>query len=87
MGIRSDAARALYKMVSVTRVPALKDNFDAAKPLAGTPGIDHFTAGHLDFDAKVALDSGNRIDNNSFSHMISSLYNLKNDCFSYSIPV
>jgi hypothetical protein len=56
-------------MMGVTRVTALQDNFNPAEHLAGTPGIDNFTAGHLHFDAKVTFDSGNRVDNNSLSHM------------------
>jgi hypothetical protein len=74
MGQRSDPAGSLNEMVGVSGVAALKDQFDAAEHLAGTPGVDHLSAGHLHFDPKVAFDSGNRIYGDSLiGHMISSL--------------
>jgi hypothetical protein len=73
MGVRSDPARALHKMVRIPRIAALKDHFNAAEHLSRTPGIDDFTAGDLNLDAEVAFDSCYWINDISFSHILSSL--------------
>jgi hypothetical protein len=62
---RSDPAGALYEVVGVARIASLKNQFNASKHLARTPGIDNFAAGHLHFDPKVTFDSGDRIDHDS----------------------
>jgi hypothetical protein len=70
MGVRSDAAGALYKMVGVPRVSALQNELDAPEHLARAPGIDNFASGYLDFDSKVTLNSGDRIYCYSLCHVV-----------------
>ena len=74
MGVRSNAARALNKMLGISGIPSLKNKFNAPKHLPGTPGVNDFASGHLNFYAKVAFDSGNRIYRDSLGHMVSSLF-------------
>jgi hypothetical protein len=71
MDVGSDPAGALHEMLGVPRITPLKDDFDAAEHLPGAPGVDDFASGHLDFNPKVALDAGYRIDDDSLSHMVS----------------
>jgi hypothetical protein len=73
MDVRSDPAGALHEMLGIPWIAALKDDFDAAEHLPGAPGVNDFASGHLDFDSQVALDAGYRINDNSLSHMISSI--------------
>ena len=49
MGERSDPAGTLHEMMGISGIAPLKDNFDAAKHLPETPGIDYLAAGHLHF--------------------------------------
>ncbi len=70
MGVGSDPAGALNKMMRVPGVPALKNNFDPAKHLPGTPGVDDLAALHFHLDARWPLYSGNRINRYSVTHMI-----------------
>jgi hypothetical protein len=72
MGVRSDPARALHKMVSVPWIASHKYHLDTTEHLAGTPGVHDLAPCNLDFDAKVAFDSGNRINHISFSHVFTS---------------
>lgn len=69
MCVRSDAAGALYEMMSVAGVSSLENKFDSPEHLPGTPGI--FYLATLDFDlyAKVTFNACYRINCNSFSHM------------------
>jgi hypothetical protein len=69
MGVRSDATGSLYEMVCVARVASLENQLDAPEHLTRAPRVDDFTAGHFHFDAKVALDSGDRIHYYSFTHI------------------
>ena len=62
MGVRSDAAGALDKMVGVPWVSALQNKLDAPEHLARAPGIDNLASGHLDFYPEVAFNSGDVID-------------------------
>jgi hypothetical protein len=72
MGVRSDATGTLHEMVCVPGIAPLKNQLDAAEHLARAPRIDNFAPSHFDFDAKVAFDSGDRINYDSFTH----IYNL-----------
>jgi len=58
-------------MMCIARIPPLKNHFNAAEHLPGAPGIDNFTSGDFHLDAKVAFDSGDRINYNSLAHMFS----------------
>jgi hypothetical protein len=69
MGVRSDAARALYKMVGIPGIPALQNELDAPKHLARAPGIHHLAAGHLDFNPEMTLNSGYGVYRYSLCHM------------------
>jgi hypothetical protein len=70
VGVRSDAAGALYEVMGIAGIAPLEDHFDAAEHLPGAPGIHHLAAGHFHLDAKMAFDSGNRIDGYSFTHIM-----------------
>jgi hypothetical protein len=72
VGVRSDATGSRHEMVRITRVAPLENQLDTAEQLARAPRVDDFASGHFHFDAKVALDSGDRIHYNSFTH----IYNL-----------
>jgi hypothetical protein len=73
MNVRSDAAGALHEMLGIPRIAPLKDDFDAPEHLTGAPGVDDLATGYLDFDSKVALDSGYGINRDSLCHKISSV--------------
>ena len=81
MGVGSDPARALHKMVGIPRVATLQDQLNTPEHLPRTPGVDNFAAGHFDLDPEVAFDSGDGIYRYSFSHMISSLFTVKRMLF------
>jgi hypothetical protein len=68
MGVGSDPAGALDKVMCVAGVAALENHFDATEHLTGAPGIDHLAAFDFHFNAQVAFYSGNRINNVSFTH-------------------
>ena len=70
MGVGSDTAGALHKMVGIPWISALQNDFDTSKHLARAPGVDHLASGHLDLDTKVALNSGNWIYRYSLCHVI-----------------
>jgi hypothetical protein len=80
MGVGSDSAGALHKMMGIPRIASLQDQLDPTEHLAGTPGVDNFAAGHFDLNSEVAFYSGDWIYRNSFSHMISSLFRSKGCC-------
>jgi hypothetical protein len=63
-----------HEMMRIPRIAPLKNQLDAAEHLARTPGIDDFASGHFHLDAKVAFDSGDRINYNSFTHMSPPLF-------------
>ena len=69
MGVRSDPAGALHKMLRVPGIPALENQLDATEHLAGAPGIGNLATLNLDFNTKMTLNSGNRIDCYSLTHM------------------
>ena len=74
MGVRSDAARTLDKMMGIAGISALQDHFDPPEHLPGTPCVFDLAPLYFNFDSKMSFDSCNRIDGYSFSHMISSLF-------------
>jgi hypothetical protein len=73
MGVSSDPAGALDKMMCIAWVPPLKDEFDSSEHLSGTPGVYDLAPGHFHFNAKMPFNPCDRIYCNSFSHMFSSL--------------
>jgi hypothetical protein len=83
MGVRSDPARALHKMMCIPGIASLQNQLNAPKHLSGTPGIDDFASRHLDFDPEVSFNSGNRIYRYSFGHMISSCFSAKGFLFHF----
>jgi hypothetical protein len=70
MHVSTDTTRALDEMMGIPGVPPLKDDFDAPEHLSRAPRIDNLASGHFHLDAKVALYSGNRINNYAFAHYI-----------------
>jgi hypothetical protein len=73
MDVRSDPAGALHEMLGIPRITPLQNELYAAEHLPGAPGVNDFPTGHFDLDPHVAFDAGDRINNDSFSHMISSI--------------
>jgi hypothetical protein len=73
MDVRSNPAGALHKMLGIARIAALKNDLDAPEHLTGAPGVNDFAAGHFHLDPHVAFNSGYWINDDSLSHMISSL--------------
>jgi hypothetical protein len=71
MDVRSDPAGALHEMVRIARITPLKNHFNAAKHLPGTPGIDDFAACDFHLDPQVAFNAGNWINDYSLAHMVS----------------
>ena len=69
MCVRSEPARTLNKMVSISWVPSLENQFDAPEHLTGAPGVRNLTTLNLNLDTKVALYSCNRIYRYSLAHM------------------
>jgi hypothetical protein len=78
MNVRSDPAGALHEMLGIPRIAPLQNELDAPEHLPGAPGVDDLAAGHFDFNPHVAFDSGDRINRDSLSHMISSISGKKN---------
>jgi hypothetical protein len=74
MDVRSNPAGALHEMLGIPRIAPLKNELDAPEHRSGAPGISHFAPGHLNLDLEVALDSGDWINRDSLSHMISSIF-------------
>jgi hypothetical protein len=74
MDVRSNPAGALHEMLGIPRIAPLKNELDPPEHRPGAPGIRHFAPGHLNLDLEVALDSGYRINRDSLSHMISSIF-------------
>ena len=64
---RADAAEALGEEPRVARVAPLQDVLDPAEHLARRPGVLHAAAVHLDVDAEVAFDAGDRVDGDSLA--------------------
>jgi hypothetical protein len=73
MDVRSDPAGALHEVLGIPRIAPLQNEFDAPEHLPGAPGVNDLAAGHFHLDPHVAFDSGYRVNNDSLSHMISSL--------------
>ena len=59
----ADAADALRPDPGFARIAALQDHFDAAEHGPGTPGVGDLSAVQMGFDAKVAFNAGDWIDN------------------------
>ena len=74
MCVRSDPAGALHKMMRIPGIPSLEDQLDAAEHLAGAPGIGNLATLNLDFNTKMTLNSGNRIDCYSLTHMFPPIF-------------
>jgi hypothetical protein len=74
MGVSSDTARALHKVMRIPGIAPQQNDFDAAKQLTGTPRVDNLASGNLNFDPEVSLYSGNRVYRDSVSHMIFSFF-------------
>jgi hypothetical protein len=55
--------------MGIAGIAALEDHFDAAEHLSAAPGVFDLPAFHLDLDAQMTLDPGDRIDDNSLSHI------------------
>jgi hypothetical protein len=87
MDVRSDPAGTLHEMLGVPGIAPLQNHFDAPEHLPGAPGVDDLASGHLDFDPEVTLDTGYRINDNSLSHMISSLSDSELRMFVSDIPI
>jgi hypothetical protein len=68
MGVSSDPAGALHKMVGVPWITSLKYHFNAPEHLSRTPGIDDFAAFYLHLNLEVAFYSGDWINYNAFTH-------------------
>jgi hypothetical protein len=74
MDVRSDPAGALHEMLGIPRITPLQNKFNAAEHLPGAPGVNDFPTGHFDLDPHVAFDACDRINHDSLSHMISSIF-------------
>jgi hypothetical protein len=70
MGVRSDAAGTLHKMVGIPGVSALQNELYTPKHLARAPGIHYLAAGHLDFDPEMTLNSGDWVYRYSLCHRV-----------------
>jgi hypothetical protein len=70
MGIRSDPAGALHKMVRISGIATLQYQLDSAKHLPGTPGVYDLAAFNFHLDTQVAFNSCNRINDNTLSHKL-----------------
>ncbi len=69
---RADTADALGERPGVARVAALQDHLDAANHRARRVRLGDPVSVHLRFDAQVAFDTSDRIDNDSCVHAASS---------------
>ena len=74
MGVRSDPAGSLHKMMGVPRISAQQYQLDSPEHLPRTPGINNLAAGQLYLDAQMAFDSCDRINGDSLRHIRSSFY-------------
>jgi hypothetical protein len=81
MNVGTNTARPLDEMLRIPRVTTLQDQFDTAEHLPRAPGVDDFSSGHFHFYAKVALYSGNRINNYTLTHYEILPYSLRNSVF------
>lgn len=61
---RSDTADALGKCPRISRISSFQDKFDASPHSAARPGFGHHTTLYFYFDAKVAFNSGYRVNSN-----------------------
>jgi hypothetical protein len=73
MGVRSDPAGSLHKMMRVPRIPAQQYQFDPSEHLPRTPGIHDLAIGNFDLDAQMAFYPCYRVYYNSLRHLFSSL--------------
>jgi hypothetical protein len=73
MGVRSDPAGSLHKMMRVPRIPAQQYQFDPPEHLPRTPGIHDLAIGNFDLDAQMAFYPCYRVYYNSLRHLFSSL--------------
>jgi len=73
MGVRSDPAGPLNKMMGVLGVAAEQNQLDTPEHLSGAPGVGDLAARNFYFNPKVTLDPGDRINGDSFfCHMETS---------------
>jgi hypothetical protein len=70
MGIRSNPAGSLHKVVRIPGIAALQYQLDSAEHLPGAPGVYDLAAFNFHLDAQVAFDPGNRINYDTFSHKL-----------------
>jgi hypothetical protein len=70
MGVRSDPAGALHKVVRIPGIATLQYHLDTTKHLPGTPGVNDLAAFNFHLYTQVAFDSGNRINDNTLSHKL-----------------
>jgi hypothetical protein len=66
---RAHPAETLGEQPRIPWVAALEDVLDATPHLAGRPRVLDLAPIDLDIDAKVALDSGDRIDDDALAHI------------------
>ena len=62
------AAGALGERPRVARVAALQDDLETAHHRPGAVGVDDLAVLDFDFDAQVALDPGDGVDDNTIGH-------------------
>jgi hypothetical protein len=74
MGVGSNPAGALHKMMGIAGVAAQQNDFDSAEQLTGTPRVDNLASGDLNFDSEMSFYSGNRVYRDSVCHMIFSFF-------------
>jgi hypothetical protein len=70
MGVSSDPARSLYKVMGVLGISSLEDNFDSPEHLPRTPSIFDLSSLDLYLDTQVTFYSGNWINDYLFGHFI-----------------
>jgi hypothetical protein len=76
MGVGSDTAGALHKMVSIPGIPALQNELNTPEHLPRAPGIYDLAAGHLDLNAEMTFNSRDWIYGYSLCHRVPPLFDL-----------
>ena len=67
---RANTADALCKGPGIPRIPSPEDDLDAAYHGAGRIGLRNAVSIHLGFNAQVAFDACDRVNDNSFAHFL-----------------
>ncbi len=70
---RAHAAEALGEEPRVARVAAEQDRLDPAEHLARGPGLLDLASVDLAVDAEMPLDARDRVDHDSFRHLLTSI--------------